>query len=32
MLDLAARRARKIERKPAEVIDDALGSERLMLD
>ena len=32
MLDLAARRARKVERVPKEVIDDALGRLTSLLD
>lgn len=32
MLDLAARKARKIERAPQEVIDDAIGRLVAMLD
>ncbi len=32
MLDLAARKARKIERAPQEVIDDALGRLAAILD
>ncbi len=32
MLDLAARRARKVERVPQEVIDDALGRLMALLD
>jgi len=32
MLDLAARKARKVERVPQEVIDDALGQLSALLD
>jgi mRNA interferase ChpB len=32
MLDLAARKARKVERAPQEVIDDALGRLAALLD
>lgn len=32
MLDLAARRARKVERAPKEVIDDAIGRLMALLD
>lgn len=32
MLDLAARRARKVERVPQEVVDDALGRLAALLD
>lgn len=32
MLDLAARKARKIERAPQEVIDDAIGRMTALLD
>ncbi|OIQ88028.1 mRNA interferase ChpB [mine drainage metagenome] len=32
MLDLAARKARKVERAPQEVIDDALGRMMALLD
>lgn len=32
MMDLGARKARKIERAPQEVVDDALGRLRALLD
>jgi len=32
MMDLGTRKARKIERAPQEVVDDALGRLRALLD